>query len=93
VGRALSDTFAGIAPASVAGFVLMQLLGGALAVGAVRLLYPDARQVAQHVVASGEATSRPDDGHLRTPRDEGPAGHDPNPDRTLRNPPERRARP
>lgn len=70
VGRALSDTFAGIAPASVAGFVLMQLLGGALAVGAVRLLYPDARQVAQHVAAGGEATSRPDDGHLRTPRDQ-----------------------
>ena len=49
VGRMLSDTFAGIAPASVPLFVLAQLVGGALAVGAVRLLYPDARAVAEDV--------------------------------------------
>ena len=42
VARTLSDTFAGIAPGSVAVFVLMQLLGGALGVGAVALLYPNA---------------------------------------------------
>lgn len=41
VGRMLSDTFAGIAPASVPGFVVAQLLGGALAILAVRVLYPD----------------------------------------------------
>lgn len=46
VSRMLSDTFAGIAPASVPMFVLMQLLGGALAVGAVLLLYPRAHQLA-----------------------------------------------
>ncbi|MDX6232755.1 MAG: hypothetical protein QOH68_1755 [Nocardioidaceae bacterium] len=46
IGRALSDTFAGIAPASVPMFVLMQLLGGLLAVGAALLLYPDAGRVA-----------------------------------------------
>jgi glycerol uptake facilitator-like aquaporin len=46
VARTLSDTFAGIAPSSVPAFVLMQLLGGALAVGAVLLLYPDAAEVA-----------------------------------------------
>ena len=40
VGRMFSDTFAGIAPASVPGFVVAQLLGGALAVGVVRALYP-----------------------------------------------------
>lgn len=51
VARTLSDTFAGIEPASVAPFVLMQLLGGALAVGAVRLLYPDARDVAREIAA------------------------------------------
>ncbi len=51
--RSLSDTFAGIAPGSVAGFVLMQLLGGALAVGAVLLLYPDARQLAGRVARAG----------------------------------------
>ena len=49
VSRTLSDTFAGIAPGSVPLFVLMQLLGGALALGAVLLLYPDARRVADEV--------------------------------------------
>ena len=46
VGRALTDTFAGIAPGSVPGFVLLQLVGGALAVGVLRVLYPDAAEVA-----------------------------------------------
>ena len=41
VGRMFSDTFAGIAPASVPTFVLAQLLGGAGAVLAIRALYPD----------------------------------------------------
>lgn len=40
VARMLSDTFAGIAPASVPMFVLMQLVGGAVAVLLVRTLYP-----------------------------------------------------
>ena len=44
VGRTLSDTFAGIAPSSVPMFVLMQVLGGALAVGAVMVLYPEANR-------------------------------------------------
>ena len=39
-GRMFSDSFAGIAPASVAMFVLMQLLGGALAFGLVAWLFP-----------------------------------------------------
>jgi glycerol uptake facilitator-like aquaporin len=41
VGRMFSDTFAGIAPASVASFVLAQLVGGACALLAIRVLYPD----------------------------------------------------
>jgi arsenate reductase len=40
-GRMFSDTFAGIAPASVPGFVVAQLVGGALAIGVIRVLYPD----------------------------------------------------
>jgi arsenate reductase len=40
IGRTLSNTFAGIAPASVPGFVVAQLVGGALAVGATILLWP-----------------------------------------------------
>jgi arsenate reductase len=41
VGRMFSDTFAGIAPASVPSFVLFQLVGGAVAIGVIRALYPD----------------------------------------------------
>jgi glycerol uptake facilitator-like aquaporin len=41
VGRMFSDTFAGIAPASVPGFVVAQLAGCACAILAVKLLYPD----------------------------------------------------
>ena len=40
VGRMLSDTFAGIAPASVPSFVLAQLAGGVVAFGLIRVLYP-----------------------------------------------------
>lgn len=41
VGRIFSDTFAGIAPASVPSFVAFQLLGGAVAIVAIRALYPE----------------------------------------------------
>ncbi len=40
VGRMFSDSFAGIAPASVPAFAAAQLVGGALGYGLVRLLYP-----------------------------------------------------
>jgi glycerol uptake facilitator-like aquaporin len=40
-GRMFSDTFAGIAPASVPAFVLAQLVGGLAAIGLIRALYPD----------------------------------------------------
>ena len=40
IARMFSDTFAGIDPASVPMFVLMQVLGGVLAIGAVVVLYP-----------------------------------------------------
>jgi glycerol uptake facilitator-like aquaporin len=39
IARSLSDTFAGIAPGSVALFVLMQFVGGALGAALVWLLY------------------------------------------------------
>ena len=41
VGRMFSDTFAGIAPASVPAFMIAQLVGGVLAIGVLRILYPD----------------------------------------------------
>jgi arsenate reductase len=40
VGRMFSDTFAGIAPASVPAFVVAECVGGVLAFAVVRLLYP-----------------------------------------------------
>jgi glycerol uptake facilitator-like aquaporin len=41
VGRMFSDTFAGIAPASVPSYVIAQLAGGVVAFGLIRTLYPD----------------------------------------------------
>jgi glycerol uptake facilitator-like aquaporin len=40
LARSLSDTFAGIAPEHVAGFVLAQLAGAAIALPAVKLFWP-----------------------------------------------------
>jgi glycerol uptake facilitator-like aquaporin len=56
VGRVFSDTFAGIAPASVPAFVLAQLAGGALAIVLVRALYPDLTpdEAAEAVFPHGE---------------------------------------
>jgi glycerol uptake facilitator-like aquaporin len=42
VARMFSDTFAGIAPASVPMFVLMQLAGGVIGYCVIRALYPNA---------------------------------------------------
>jgi len=55
VGRMFSDTFAGIAAASVPGFLGAQLLGGALGVLLVLALYPDAAATADDVVVPHEA--------------------------------------
>jgi glycerol uptake facilitator-like aquaporin len=40
VGRMFSDTFAGIAPSSVPAFVAAQLVGGAIAIVILKVLYP-----------------------------------------------------
>jgi len=50
IARMLSNTFAGIAPSSVPIFIVMQLVGGAAAVGVVYLLYPTVATVAADVV-------------------------------------------
>ena len=50
VGRMFTDTFAGIAPASVPGFVLAQLLGAGIGTGIVLALYPDISALAADVV-------------------------------------------
>jgi glycerol uptake facilitator-like aquaporin len=41
IARTLSDTFAGIEPSSAPMFILMQLVGAAIAYALIRLLYPD----------------------------------------------------
>jgi arsenate reductase len=50
IGRAFTDSFAGIEPASVPAFIACQLVGAALAVALVRALYPDIATVADDVV-------------------------------------------
>jgi glycerol uptake facilitator-like aquaporin len=50
VGRAFSDTFAGIEPASVPMFVVSQLVGAAAATGLILVIYPHIAEVADNVV-------------------------------------------
>jgi glycerol uptake facilitator-like aquaporin len=59
VGRMFSDTFAGIAPASVPGFVLMQLLGAAVGTAVVLALYPDVGERAGDVIVPHPEPHRP----------------------------------
>jgi glycerol uptake facilitator-like aquaporin len=54
--RMLSNTFAGIAPSSVPGFVLAQLGGAALAVLSIRVLYPNVGKFAPDVVVPHEVS-------------------------------------
>lgn len=60
IGRIFSDTFAGISPVSVPGFVLAQLAGAALGAGLVLALYPD-------VPAAASAAVVPRDTHRSAP--------------------------
>jgi glycerol uptake facilitator-like aquaporin len=55
IARTLSNTFAGIAPSSVPAFVAFELLGAALAAGAIKVLYLDAALVAPRVLVAHEA--------------------------------------
>ncbi|QOV36887.1 aquaporin [Streptomyces ferrugineus] len=43
IGRAFSDTFAGIAPGSVAGFIAMQIVGAAVGLALVALIFMPGR--------------------------------------------------
>ena len=52
IARMFSDTFAGIAPASVSLFVLMQLIGGLLGYALIRGLYPNTPAIAAEAVAT-----------------------------------------
>jgi arsenate reductase len=50
IGRAFSDTFAGIEPSSVPMFIVAQLAGALTATGLILMLYPDVSEVAEDVV-------------------------------------------
>lgn len=50
IGRIFSDTFAGIAPGSVPPFIAVQLLGAAVGMGLLLLLFPHAGRAADDVV-------------------------------------------
>ena len=64
IGRMFSNSFAGIAPSSVPGFIGAQIAGGALAAVVIRVLYPDvspadaAEIVVPHQDRAGLAAAR-----------------------------------
>jgi glycerol uptake facilitator-like aquaporin len=69
IGRMFSDTFAGIAPASVPGYVIAELVGGIAAIVVLRTLYPDVTaQEAADVIMPHP------DGLLRSAQATAPAG-------------------
>lgn len=57
LARTLSDTFAGIAPASVAPFIVVQFVGAALACATVRALWPRAHDLGRDVVVPHESAA------------------------------------
>jgi glycerol uptake facilitator-like aquaporin len=58
VGRVFSDTFAGIAPGSVPGFVVAQVIGAFVGVVIVAYLYPGIGQAADDVVVPHDQPAR-----------------------------------
>ena len=85
VGRMFSDTFAGIAPSSVPSFIAAEIVGGALAIAAIKMLYPGITpaQAAEIVVPhqqdqAGPAAARSaHDGAAAAPGPPGPASPPP----------------
>jgi arsenate reductase len=57
VARALTDTFTGIAPKSVPGFVAFERVGMVVAVLVIALLYPSIRDVADALLVPTEDPS------------------------------------
>ena len=55
IGRAFTDTFAGIAPASVPGFIVAQVIGLGVGVGLLLALYPGVGRTADDVVVAHDS--------------------------------------
>jgi glycerol uptake facilitator-like aquaporin len=68
VGRMFSNTFAGIAPASAPGYIVAQLVGGAVAIAVIRALFLDVtgEDAAEVVLPHGDGRGSPD-GRLVAP--------------------------
>lgn len=60
VGRMFSDTFAGIDPSSVPGFIAAQIVGGLIGLALIAVLYPDAADTADDVVVPHPHDARHD---------------------------------
>jgi arsenate reductase len=54
IGRSLSDSFAGIAPRSAPGFIVAQFIGMALALVAIRIVFPDVDEFADELLMKHE---------------------------------------
>jgi glycerol uptake facilitator-like aquaporin len=69
IGRMFSNTFAGIAPSSVPSFIGAQIVGGVLAVGVIKALYPDVTpaEAADVIVPHGQ--TRADSASARVAHD------------------------
>lgn len=67
VARAFTDSFAGIAPGSVGGFVAAQLAGAAIGTGLVAVLYPGPATPAEPLTAPGGAAGARDEAPAPSP--------------------------
>src|SRR6185295_5870304 len=65
LARAASDTFAGIRPVDVPGFIVAQLIGAAAATMLFRWLVPNLRESARDVVGEGAQRARIERGGSR----------------------------
>jgi glycerol uptake facilitator-like aquaporin len=58
IGRAFTDTFAGISPASLPGFIAFQIVGAVIGLALVAVLYPRPQTVTGDTAAVEPATER-----------------------------------
>lgn len=91
VGRMFSNTFAGIAPSSVPTFIGAQVTGGVVALGLIRVFYPDVTPAeAATVVVPHSGSTQPDsaDGNGSIPTGgEGDSPREPRPGSGRSHPP------
>jgi glycerol uptake facilitator-like aquaporin len=57
IGRAFTNTFAGIAPVSLPGFIVAELVGGGVGLGLLAVLYPTANEVADDLVVPHDSAA------------------------------------